>query len=235
VFDVSPFERSGCGLFDSDALSDDELDMTSSVPRIYPITDTAISGLSHTEQVKRLIDGGATFIQLRDKHSAPKDFLRDAETALSTARQNDVRIIINDRVDIAMAVAADGVHLGQTDMPVEAARALLGPQAIVGYSTHNLAQAEHAATLPADYVAFGPIFDTRTKRNHEPVVGLNRLHDVKAILGQIPLVAIGGITEENLSQALDAGANSVAVIADLLTEPNKIAEKLKRMLATPRD
>jgi len=209
--------------------------MTASLPRIYPITDTAVSGLSHTEQVKRLIDGGATFIQLRDKHGAPKDFLRDAETALSTARQNNVRIIINDRVDIAMVISADGVHLGQSDMPVEAARALLGPLAIIGYSTHNVAQAEHAATLPADYIAFGPIFDTRTKRDHEPVVGLHQLHDVRAVLGQIPLIAIGGITEDNLSQALDAGASSVAVIADLLTEPNKIAEKLKRMLGISRN
>jgi len=185
--------------------------------------------------VKRLIDGGATFIQLRDKRGAPKDFLRDAETALATARQNNVRIIINDRVDIAMAIAADGVHLGQSDMPIDSARLLLGPQAIIGYSTHNLGQVQRAATTPADYVAFGPIFDTQTKRDHERVVGLNRLRDVKDVLGQIPLVAIGGVTEENLGQAFDAGANSVALIADLLAEPNKIAQKLKRMLAIAQD
>jgi len=209
--------------------------MTISLPRIYPITDTAVSGLSHTEQVKRLIDGGATLIQLRDKHAAPKALVRDAEAAIIVAEQNHVSIIINDRVDVAMTVGADGVHLGQSDMPVEAARALLGPRRIIGFSTHNLAQALAAATLPADYVAFGPVFDTHTKRDHEPVVGLNRLREVKNLLGDIPLVAIGGITEENSLSALEAGADSVAVISDLLKDPSKIAEKLKRMLTVAAD
>jgi thiamine-phosphate pyrophosphorylase len=209
--------------------------MTISLPRIYPITDTAGSGLSHAEQVKRLIDGGATLIQLRDKHAAPRDFLRDAEAALAIARPNNVRIIINDRADIAMVVAADGVHLGQTDMPVDAARALLGPQAVIGFSTHNFAQAELAATLPVDYVAYGPIFDTITKRDHEPVVGLSRLREMKALLGKTPLVGIGGITEANFTITLEAGADSVAVISTLLKDPNKIGEKLKRMLAISSD
>jgi thiamine-phosphate pyrophosphorylase len=191
--------------------------------------------LSHTEQVKRLIDGGATLVQLRDKHGAPKDFVRDAEAALAVARRNNVRIVINDRVDIAMAVDADGVHLGQSDLPVEAARALLGPQAMIGFSTHNIAQVEFAATLPVDYVAFGPVFDTRTKRDHEPVVGLDRLREVKNLLTEIPLVTIGGVTEENFSRALAGGADSVAVISDLLKEPSKIAEKLRRMLSDARD
>lgn len=206
--------------------------MPISLPRIYPITDTTVSGLSHTEQVKRLIDGGATFIQLRDKQATPKDFLRDAGEALAVARLNHVRIIINDRVDVAMAVDADGVHLGQTDMPVEAARALLGTQAIIGFSTHNRQQVEFAATLPADYIAFGPIFDTQTKTDHEPVVGLHGLSELKEILAKTPLVGIGGITEANFPAALKAGADSVAVISDLLKEPNKIPEKLRRMLAS---
>src|SRR5689334_234032 len=205
--------------------------MPISLPRIYPITDRVVSGLSHTEQVKRLIEGGATFIQLRDKHGAPKDFLHDAEAAIAVARQDKVRIVINDRVDIAMALGADGVHLGQSDMPVDAARRLLGPEAIVGFSTHNIPQVEIAATLPVDYVAFGPLFDTRTKREHEPVVGLDHLREVKNLLDDTSLVTIGGITEGNFSRALAAGADSVAVISDLLKEPDKIAEKLKRMLA----
>jgi thiamine-phosphate pyrophosphorylase len=214
---------------------DDELDMTISLPRIYPITDTVISGLSHTEQVKRLIEGGATFIQLRDKHGAPKDFLHDAEAAIAVARQNNVRIIINDRVDIAMALGADGVHLGQSDMPVDAARRLLGPEAIVGFSTHNLLQVEKAARLPVDYVAFGPLFGTRTKRDHEPVVGLDHLREVKTLLSSTWLVTIGGITAANFASALAAGADSVAVISDLLEEPDKITEKLKRMLIISLD
>src|SRR5262249_795667 len=209
--------------------------MTITLPRIYPITDTAVSGLSHTEQVARLIDGGATFIQLREKNGFPKSFLRDARKALVFARRHHVRIIINDRVDIVMAIEADGVHLGQDDMPVEAARALLGPQAIIGCSTHNIAQVECAATLPADYVAFGPIFDTRTKSDHEPVVGLDRLREVKDQLGARPLVAIGGISTSNFRSVLDGGADSVAVISDLLREPSKIAENLRRMLMPPTD
>jgi thiamine-phosphate pyrophosphorylase len=209
--------------------------MTFLLPRIYPITDTAVSGLSHTEQVKRLIDGGATLIQLRDKHAAPRDFLHDAKAALAVARSNNVRIIINDRVDLAMVLGADGVHLGQTDLPVDAARELLGPEAIIGFSTHNVAQAELAATLPVDYVAYGPIFDTITKRDHEPVVGLNRLREVRASLKKTPLVAIGGITEENFKAAVEAGADSVAIISTLLKEPSRISEKLVRMLAISED
>jgi thiamine-phosphate pyrophosphorylase len=209
--------------------------MMLSLPRIYPITDTSVPRLSHTEQVKRFIDGGATLIQLRDKLAAPKDFLREAESAVTVAKRNNVRIIINDRVDIAMAVGADGVHLGQSDMPVDAARALLGAGAIIGLSTHSLTQVEHAITLPLDYVAYGPLFDTATKRDHEPLVGLSRLREVKDALRETPLVAIGGITQANFTTALDAGADSVAIISDLLKEPNKIAEKLKRMLTTPSD
>src|SRR6266849_8754609 len=112
------------------------------LPRVYPITDTDLSGLSHAEQVDRLIAGGATLIQLRDKQAAPRDFYRQAEAALQIARKHNARLIINDRVDIALALRADGVHLGQTDMTAEAARRLLGERVIVGISTHNLAQAE---------------------------------------------------------------------------------------------
>lgn len=209
--------------------------MPISLPRIYPITDRAVSGLSHTEQVKRLIDGGATFIQLRDKDGAPKSFLQDAEAAIIAARQNDVRIVINDRVDVTMTLGADGVHLGQSDMPVDAARRLLGADAIIGFSTHTTSQVEAATKLAVDYVAFGPVFDTRTKSDHEPLVGLDHLHEVKHLLGDTTLVAIGGISAVNFSSALIAGADSVALISDLLKEPNKISEKLKRMLAISSD
>jgi thiamine-phosphate pyrophosphorylase len=208
--------------------------MTFRLPRIYPITDTSVSGLSHAEQVRRLIDGGATLIQLRDKHSSPKDFLREAEAALEIARRNNVRIIINDRVDIALALDADGVHLGRSDMPVDAARALLGPESIIGTSTHNIAQVERASALPVNYIAFGPIFDTHTKSDHEPVVGLPQLSVAKQILPETPLVAIGGIAGDNFPQALRAGADSVAIISHLLSEPAKIAQKLKQMTALSR-
>ena len=201
------------------------------LPKIYPITDAQLSGLSHAEQVARLIEGGASLIQLRDKLSAPREFYREAAAALQIARDHGARLIINDRVDIALALKADGVHLGQTDIPVAAARRLLGKEAIIGFSTHNIEQAKLATNLPVDYLAFGPIFPTSTKENPEPVAGLVALSEVATSKGSLPLVAIGGITLENAREVLKAGADTVAVIAELVADPRKIAENTSRMLA----
>jgi thiamine-phosphate pyrophosphorylase len=204
--------------------------LTFKLPSIYPITDTRLSRLSHAEQVARLIDGGATLIQLREKLSAPADFLRQAEAALSVARRNNVRLIINDRVDIALALGADGVHVGQSDLPPEVARRLMTSGAIIGFSTHNAEQLKIASMLPVDYVAFGPIFETGTKQDHEPVAGLAGLRSARAILGDTPLVAIGGIMAANAPDVLAAGANSIAVISALLSNPAQISENMRRML-----
>jgi thiamine-phosphate pyrophosphorylase len=204
------------------------------LPKVYPITDTNLSGLSHAEQVDRLIAGGATLVQLRDKHAAPRDFYHQAEAALQIARKHNVRLIINDRVDIALALGADGVHLGQTDMPVEAARRLLGERVIVGISTHDLDQAKLAANMPVDYVAFGPIFRTSTKENPEPIAGLEALRAVRAIIGALPVVAIGGITLENAEEAWRAGAGTVSSIAALVCDPSRIPENMRQMLAKSR-
>ncbi len=201
------------------------------LPKIYPITDTRLSGLSHAEQVARLIEGGASLIQLRDKLSAPRAFYREAAAALQIARDHGARLIINDRVDIALALKADGVHLGQTDIPVAAARRLLGKKAIIGFSTHNMEQAKRAANLPVDYLAFGPIFPTSTKENPEPVTGLFAMSEIATSKGSLPLVAIGGITLENAREVLKAGADTVAVIAELVADPRKIAENTSKMLA----
>ncbi len=201
------------------------------LPRVYPITDTDLSGLSHAEQIDRLIAGGATLVQLRDKHAAPRDFYRQTEAALQIARAHNVRLIINDRVDVALALGADGVHLGQTDMPVEAARRLLGESVIVGISTHNLAQAELAANMPVDYVAFGPIFKTSTKENPDPITGLEALRTVRTIVGALPVVAIGGITVANAETAWRAGADAVSSIAALVSDPSRIQENMRQMLA----
>ena len=203
------------------------------LPRVYPITDNLLSGLSHAEQVKRLISGGATLIQLREKHSSPREFYDNARAALITARESTVRLVINDRVDIALALKADGVHLGQSDLPVEAARRLLGERAIIGISTHDLAQVKLAARMPVDYVAFGPIFATATKGNPDPVVGLNALREARAILSSLPLIAIGGITIRNAPVVFAAGADSVATIAGLLSDPSRIEENARLMLKTP--
>ena len=201
------------------------------LPRVYPITDTHLSGLSHAEQVARLIEGGASLIQLRDKHAAPREFYLEAAAALKIARANNARLIINDRVDIVLALKADGVHLGQTDMPAAAARRLLGKEAIIGFSSHNLAQARLACALPVDYLAFGPIFQTATKENPDPFTGLDELRKLGTIKGSLPLVAIGGITLQNAVEVLRAGADAVAVIAELLADSPRIAENLNKMLS----
>ena len=200
------------------------------LPKIYPITDTQLSGLSHAEQVARLIEGGASLIQLRDKFTAPREFYREAAAALKIARDHGARLIINDRVDIALALKADGVHLGQTDIPVAAARRLLGKEAIIGFSTHNSEQAKLATDLPVDYLAFGPIFPTLTKENPDPVTGLARLAEVADTKGSLPLAAIGGITFDNACEVLKAGADTLAVIAALVADPLRIAENMNKML-----
>jgi thiamine-phosphate pyrophosphorylase len=200
------------------------------LPRVYALTDVQLSGLSHAEQVDFLSLGGATFVQLREKQMPTLEFYQEAKAAVSVAERNGVQLIINDRVDVALAVGADGVHLGQDDLPPDAARNLLGPTAILGYSTHNIEQALEAVTLPIDYLAIGPIFPTNTKSDTAPVLGLDGLRAVRRAIGDFPLVAIGGITQLNAREAIEAGADSVAVISGLLSSPNRIAEMTRNLL-----
>src|SRR5260370_40280189 len=148
-------------------------------PRVYPITDIGRSGLTDADQVAGLGDGGATVIQLREKNLDPRKFYEAAKAALHVARDLGVRLIINDRADIALALGADGVHLGQDDLPPKAARRLLGENAIIGFSTHNLEQAKAALALPIDYLAIGPVFRTAGKENPDPAVGLDALRLVR--------------------------------------------------------
>jgi len=199
------------------------------LPKLYPITDARLSRLTHAEQVSRLRDGGAKFIQLREKHLSPREFYTEAEAALAVARERGARIIINDRADIALALGADGVHLGQDDLDPAAARRLLGDRFIIGYSTHTIQQAIEAARLPIDYIALGPIFDTHTKENPAPVVGLEALRRVRDTIDKsVALIAIGGITQTSARAALDAGADTVAVISALLDAPDEIAARTKK-------
>lgn len=205
------------------------------LPKLYPITDPYLSGLSHTVQITRLIAGGATFIQLRDKHASRRALFDDAEQAIRIARSHDAKLILNDRVDLAMALGVDGVHLGQDDIPPEAARRLLGPSALIGYSTHSVEQAVRASSLPIDYLAIGPIFPTSSKENPDPVVGLEGLRRVRAAIGQMPMVAIGGITLANAKEVVSAGADSVAVIGDLLADPSAIETRTHDFLSILSD
>ena len=200
------------------------------LPRVYPLTDVQLSGLSHAEQVRRLSDGGASLIQLREKHLQALQFYEHARAAVAIAAERGVRLIINDRVDVALAVGADGVHLGQDDMPPKAARRLLGPEAIIGYSTHSVAQAVAALKLPIDYIAIGPIFQTATKSDTSPVLGLEGLQAVREAVGTVPLVAIGGITAANAAAVIEADADSVAVISALLSDPDRITTATQSLI-----
>jgi thiamine-phosphate pyrophosphorylase len=205
------------------------------LPRIYPLTDVPLSRISHAEQVKLLSLGGASLIQLREKRMPPREFYEQAKKAVAVALSCGVQLLINDRIDVALAVGAAGVHLGQDDMPPEAARKLLGPNAVIGYSTHNIQQAIAATKLPIDYVAIGPIFATTTKSDTAPVLGLDGLRTVRQAIGTFPLVAIGGITHGNASKVIEAGADSVAVISALLSNSHGIREATRSLLQDLQD
>ena len=197
--------------------------------RVYPLTDRHISGLSHEQQVGTLSLSGARIIQLREKELDGREFNAEAAAAISTARQQGVRIIVNDRVDIALALKADGVHLGQDDLPPAEARSILGNDAIIGISTHNLEQVKLAADMPVDYVALGPIFPTTTKQSSNTPVGPHTISKACKLLGDIPLVVIGGVTEANARPLLDAGATALALITDCWKPHNDGPETRRRL------
>lgn len=201
--------------------------MSFRLPRIYPLTDTRLSGLSHAEQVRLLILGGATLIQLREKQMAALEFYQEA---LAVVSDSGAQLVINDRVDVALAVGVHGVHLGQDDMPPDAARKLLGDAAIIGYSTHNVEQAQQAISLPVDYIAIGPIFETASKTDTSPALGLDGLKAVRKAVGNAQLVAIGGISHTNARKVIEAGADSVAVISALLFDPERITAATRALI-----
>lgn len=205
--------------------------MNFKLPKIYPITDAKISKLSHLEQVKEFIKGGATFIQLREKYASPREFYEAAKEVLGYTRGSEVKIIINDRVDIARAVRADGVHLGQEDLPSAEARKILGREAIIGFSTHNIEQAISAVRSDLlDYIAIGPVFATTTKENPDPVVGVEGVKTVRRAIKDFPLVAIGGIDFENAASVIESGADSLALISSLLISAESLNKNTARFI-----
>lgn len=198
--------------------------------RFYPLTDRSLSQLSHAEQVSYLASQGARLVQLREKLLSPAEFFAEAAAAIRVARDLGVKIIINDRVDIALALEADGVHLGQDDLPPAAARSILGPKAIIGFSTHGIEHVRRALKMPVDYVAIGPIFATSTKAKAESPVGLLELRKIRQLAGETPLVAIGGITSENSHDVIQAGADAVALISDIWMSRSSLAERAPHLL-----
>ncbi len=190
------------------------------LPPYYPILDTALlerRGCGVAEAVAALIEGGARIVQFRHKGHFSRAVFAAAEQAAGLCRRHGVVFIVDDRADVAKLLEA-GVHLGQEDLPPRAARRILGDSAVIGFSTHNERQLEAAREEPVDYVALGPIFTTQSKERPDPVVGVEKLRAWRKLTGR-PLVAIGGITRAEARAVLEAGADSVAVIADAWPEP----------------
>lgn len=182
---------------------------------VYPITAEPVScGRSLEEQARLFLQAGIRFFQVRAKLLPVPVLLAELERILALAERHKAAVVVNDRVDLALAVQAAGVHLGQEDLPVEAARRLLGPGRIIGLSTHSASEFLAAQDSPADYVALGPIFPTATKADAARPLGVRLIKEVVPHKKK-PLVAVGGITLERAAAVWQAGADSVAVISDV--------------------
>ena len=207
-----------------------------SVPRLYAIVDA--SSFSTTEDLiayaDELVAGGCTLLQYRNKRGNARVML---EQARELRRQSRARVpaphipklIMNDRADLALIAEFDGVHVGQDDLLPESVRRIVGPDRWLGVSTHNPEQLAEADRTSADYLAIGPVFSTSSKERPDPVVGLEGVRRAR-LLTRRPLMAIGGITRRNAAAVIEAGADSVAVISDLLRDPRKSAEEFFRIL-----
>jgi thiamine-phosphate pyrophosphorylase len=205
--------------------------MQFTLPPVYPITDKHLAASrDHFSIVRELVLGGAGLVQIRDKTTPAEELLDDIRRCVEFASGRGVSLILNDRCDLALSGRASGVHLGQGDLPPEAARALLGAETVIGFSTHSLAQVRKAQEFPVQYLGFGPVFGTTTKADASPAVGLKKLRKA-CRLSKIPVVAIGGIGLEHVCEVLEAGASSVAVISALMTAPD-LAGQMRRFLDT---
>ena len=199
-------------------------------PRLYAILDcahfpdTGALCLSARE----LVAGGVTLLQYRNKPGNARQILEQARE-LKRCLPATVKLIMNDRADLCLAAGFDGVHVGQDDLSPEGARKVIGDTLWLGVSTHTPEQLAAADKTTANYLAIGPVFPTRSKANPDPVVGLDGVSRARALTRK-PLVAIGGITRENCRSVIEAGADAVAVISDLIREPRKSAEEFFRIL-----
>ena len=197
----------------------------------YAIVDPA-GGHEPVSLAHTMLDAGARIMQLRLKDAPGRDFLAAARAIAEMCRIRGAILIVNDRVDIAILANAHGVHLGQQDLPLEAARRIAGPNQIIGISTHTLDQACAAEKGGADYIGFGPMYSGGLK-NIAAGMGLDNLRAIRAAV-KIPIVAIGGITEARVAETLAAGADAVAIITDVVNAPD-IGAKVRSILALARD
>ncbi|SHJ24422.1 thiamine-phosphate pyrophosphorylase [Desulfatibacillum alkenivorans DSM 16219] len=196
---------------------------------LYLVTDRPLSlGRDLMEVMEKAAAGGATIVQLREKECDSRTFVELARAAKSLLDAKGVPLIINDRADIALAVGAAGLHIGQTDMPYKDARRIMGPEAIVGLSVENMDQVKEAAFLDADYLGVGPIFATQTKPDAAPAIGLEGLAEIRRIT-KTPLIAIGSVNLSNAADVIRAGADGLAVVSAICSQPD--IEQASRALA----
>jgi thiamine-phosphate pyrophosphorylase len=189
------------------------------LPPLYVILDAALLPSDPIELTRKLFDAGARLFQYRNKTSSSRELLHASQALCLTVRQDGGLFVVNDRADISQLAGASGVHLGQDDLSVSAAREVVGNEGVIGLSTHNLKQFEAAVDSGADYIAVGPIFATSGKQNSDPVLGVDFIRTVRKLTSK-PIVAIGGITLERVREVTNAGADSVAVISDILKAKN---------------
>jgi thiamine-phosphate pyrophosphorylase len=202
-------------------------------PFLYPIVDVATVGEEQVvDTVAALAALGQRLLQLRAKSLDGRRLVSLARASVAAAHAHGVRLLVNDRPDVALIAGADGVHLGQDDLPPADARAILGPEAIIGFSTHSLAQLAEAEREPVDYLALGPVFPTTSKEDPDPVVGPELVGRARA-LTRLPLVAIGGITRANAAAVAAQGADGLAVIGDLMRAAD-LAEAVRAFAAVLR-
>jgi thiamine-phosphate pyrophosphorylase len=200
------------------------------LPRLYAIVDSSAheSTPELLAYAQELAAGGCTLLQYRNKSGNARVMLEHARE-LKKHLGDSVRLIMNDRADLCLAADLHGVHVGQEDLSAESVRKIIGPERWLGVSTHNPEQLREADLTSADYLAIGPVFGTSSKEKPDPVVGLEGVRRGRQVTRK-PLVAIGGITRANAASVVEAGADSVAVISDLLREPGKSAEEFFRIL-----
>jgi thiamine-phosphate pyrophosphorylase len=195
---------------------------------LYFITDSNLTKKGILNDVKSAISAGVKIIQYREKEGTTREMFSKASAIKNMCVKANVLFIINDRVDIALATDADGVHLGDDDMPYHVARKLLGKNKIVGLTIHDLNEAKNAEVMGADYIGVSPIFKTTTKIDAGTPKGLNLIKEIKNNIS-IPFVAIGGINEDNIKSVLNAGAKSVAIISAIISKEN-VKEECKKFI-----
>jgi thiamine-phosphate pyrophosphorylase len=204
---------------------------------LYVIIDEGLlGGQSVNDLIEDAIRGGADAIQYRAKRLSKKQYHEKALSLLPITRYHNVPFFVNDHLDIALAISSDGVHLGQNDLPLPEARRLMPDRMMLGVSTHSLAEASKAVKDGPDYIAIGSVFPTTTKENPEAIIGTELIRSVKNAVGEIPLVAIGGINVGNVAEVIRSGADGVAVASAVVrsASPSTAAKELKRQILAAR-